>query len=361
MRFHSILRATAAVGVAALLAGCSAGSTMVPKPSAPQGSVHSVMDDIPVTTDASTYLNANLNINTGKPFISFYSCPATGPIEYISDYNNSVIEIYAGGFLPGPLGGPPPCGQITAAGGLKKPSGMFVDTNHRLYVANTMGKNILVFPRGSMVPSIAYVDPTGEYPADVTVAEDRTVIASNALGATAGVTGSISTWHVNGAFVGNFPMPLNVKGWFVTVQLDGTLYFNYIDSSGAGQLATGSCPLGACGPFTIYGPTTTRPGGLRSISEDEAPPNVQDVVQIDRSTASLFLYETPLSPVFCTMPASRPDGFDFNAPRTQIFYADGSLNEGREMSFPGCVGNLLVHGLGGGLQIGAAHDPPGAI
>src|SRR4029077_16366935 len=60
-------------------------------------------------------------------FESYYSCPASGPIKYVSDYNNNVINIYAGKFA-----GQAPCGVLTSH--VSGPWGMFVQYGtHDLY------------------------------------------------------------------------------------------------------------------------------------------------------------------------------------------------------------------------------------
>ena len=54
----------------------------------------------------------------------------------------------------------------------------------------------------------------------------------------------------------SYKMINDIEGVSVTVQKDGTLYFNDVDaSSRQGLLWTGSCPLGACGAKTGPSPS----------------------------------------------------------------------------------------------------------
>lgn len=297
-----------------------------------------------------------INTNTGRHFTSFNACPAVGQLTYISDFNNSVIDIYLGAFA-----NQLPC-AIMAGGGLLNPQGLFVRMpGHRLFVANTGASNVLEFaPRGG--PLIAtFTDPTGQYPADVTVSSNGIVIASNII-STGGAAGSISTWHINTVFVGNFPMVNDIEGLFVTVQAGGAtrIFYNDIDAgSGAGVLYTGNCPVGACGAFvaTPASTNTVFPGGLRSRTFDTR------LVQFDQSGGvggARIRYNLPLfnGVNTCNIGGTDPVGFDMNGPATRVFYADAGSNLGGEMVFGNCAPVGTVPGNSGGLPIGAAHDVP---
>jgi hypothetical protein len=334
MRRPTPLWALTAAAAIALATGCSGGpsSTIASQPSAQ---------------------------NTSRHFESFNACPAVGPITYISDYVNGVINIYAGDFL-----GQGKCGQI---GGLNSqlvfPEGMFVRMpGHKLYVADRGGNDILVFERGASRPSNVYVDPNGPFPSDVTVAGDGTVIASNAYSNTGG-PGSISTWRSGpngGHFVGNFPMVNDIQGLYVTV-LPGpnnTIYYNDVDvTSGAGVLYTGNCPLGVCGPFTPVGPNanTKFPGGLRSGNAGTV------LFQIDQEAArggAMIKYSVPQFPhgVACAIGGRLPTAFDMNGSGTRVFYADARRNVGTEMTDTCKPIGRPVPGNLGGQFFGLAHD-----
>ena len=347
MRICIPIRALSAASAFALLCGCSGGSAIAPRPSTQQ--THSWLIRIPAGLSPIGMLKVNMN--TGRHFTTFDSCPATGAIEYISDYNNSVINIYNGKFA-----GQGPCGQLVDA--LLNPENLFVKgSTHDLYVANSGSGDILVFHRGATTHYMTYTDPTGVVPEDVTVARDGTVIASNIYSPFANENGSISTWHSDGTFVGNFPMVNDLLGESVTVQKNGTVYFNDVDkTSGAGLLWTGKCPAGACGTFTSTGATSSFPGGLRSADNE-------DVVQVDQNANTVSTYESfPTAMLTCTLlGAIDADGDDIDKSQHHLFFADALNNVAGEVRYPTCAPVGGVPFNTGGLPAGAAVDAPESL
>lgn len=241
----------AAASVIALIAGCSGGtsSAIAPKPASPSS-------------------RAQMLTGYSRPqhVVGYYSCPASGPIEYASDAVHWVITVYAGNFA-----GQPPCGQITT--GVQQPSGLHVDfSTHDLYVANSGAGNILVFHRGQTSPYNTYTD-SGQYPIDVTLVKDGTVIASN-LSSIGNAAGSLSTWVEGpngGTFVGNFLMTNSEQGGFIAVRKNGKVYYNDIDlTTHKGALWSLSCPAGACGIQTrVVGASFSDPAGMAIDSTDD--------------------------------------------------------------------------------------------
>jgi hypothetical protein len=233
MRILTPIRALSTAVALVFLVGCAGGSAVAPKPSTPQSHARSLMSRIPVALTPIGMLK--VNVNTGYHFRAFDHCPAAGPIEYISDFNNSVINIYKG-----PFAGQAPCGQLTK--GVLNPQGMFVrESTHELYVANTGDGNILVFRRGAATPFKTYTDPSGQFPLDVTIAKDGIVIATNIFG-TNTEAGSLSTWRRDGTFVGNFPNAKGAQDYYLTVQKDGTVYFDDNSFNKAAQAAATYSP-----------------------------------------------------------------------------------------------------------------------
>ena len=351
MRISISLQAFSAAAVIGVLAGCASGTALAPHPSTVQSHSHSTSGRIPVALSPRVLLK--LRLAPPHHYASFDACPATGTIEYLSDYSNNVVNIYKGKFA-----GQAPCGQL-APSGMSNPQGMFVKAStHNLYVANTGGHDILVFHRGATTPFKTYTDPGTQNPDDITVAKDGTVIAANIFQANFQEAGSISTWHKDGSFVGNFPMPNSFEGLYVTVQKDGTLYYNDVDlTSGSGLLWTGSCPNGACGAFASTGATTSFPGGLRSADGE-------DVVQIDQNApggGALVTYESFPTGTSCAIGAGDPDAMDINATQHHVFYADALNDGGGEISYPSCGAIGTVPGNANGLPIGAAVDPPASL
>jgi hypothetical protein len=260
---------------------------------------------------------------------------------------NDVIDIYAGNF-----NGQAPCGMITSANTLGAPQGLFVNgSTHDLYVADTGNYEIEVFHRGQTTWYKAYADLTNglQFPVDVTVAADNTVIATNIMNST-NTFGSISTWNkTTGALIGNFPNASNDNDYFLTVQKNGTVYFD--DNSG--NVYYGSCPHGACGTFNPTGATVAFPGGIRSADSE-------DLVVQDAELGIETTYETFPTGSACYLESPNPLMFDINKTQKHYFYTD---NFGAtEVKFPNCtyvIGTIAKNP--GGMFEGIAVDPPESL
>src|ERR1700680_2271867 len=122
MRTLTIIQAAGAAAAIALLGACSGGSTFAPRPPAQDSNHHHAGDFIP-----QAILRHNVK--------SYYSCPATGPIEYISDGNSGYISIFAGKFR-----NQSECGQIVPD--TFTVGALYVDRRtHDLYVAKAEAGN----------------------------------------------------------------------------------------------------------------------------------------------------------------------------------------------------------------------------
>jgi hypothetical protein len=334
-----VLGAAAAI---ALLAGCSGGGSASLATAPLNGDSHRVPLVLKLLGARGP------NSVTAHHYTGFDACPADGPIKYVSDYNNNVIDIYVGKFA-----GQAPCGRLTS--GVMAPWGLYVAPGtHDLYVANDFGHDILVFHRGETKAYNTYTDPTGQDPVDVTVARDGTVIASNLVQINFDENGSISTWMGGpngGKFVGNFATANNGEAQFVTVQKDGTVYFDdLIGNTANGALFYMSCPAGACGPQTqVTGVSFTLPGGLESNDNEELLAND------GLGFADTFKLPNPNPKTFPV--AGIPTGMAINKLDHHWFVADGLNNDAAEYLYPG--GKLVgtIQGNPGGGTFGIAVDP----
>jgi hypothetical protein len=334
---------------AALLAGCSNGSAIAPSTSKTQSHVHAIGHGLSVVNPV-VLLRLSQRPITPHYVASYDACPAKGPIEYISDFTNNAVDIFAGkNFTPGET----PCGAIT---GFDEPQGLTVN-KHELYVANTADADILRFPRGSTSPDKTYVDPTcgGQFPADVAVAPDGTVIATDFF--SGGCLGGLSTWTNDGTFVGYFTNVNGANDYFVTVQKNGNVFFD----DNTFMIYVGRCPAGACGTFTATGATMAFPGGLNSASG----PKSEDLVLDDQSApggGALTTFESFPSPSWsCPLGAGDPVSYGFNRTDHHAFYADALNDVAGEVrwndSSNTCptVTTISIPGMG----IGVAVDAPG--
>jgi hypothetical protein len=346
MRNLTSLQLLSMAAALSLLAGCfGASSTLAPNMVSPQSDMHSALNRVPGAWDRLNSLR--IRAHSGRHFTSFDACPATGTIVYASDDTNNVVNIYAGKFA-----GQAPCGQI-ASSAFNFPYGLHVKTDtHDLYVAN--GGDVLVFHRGQTTAYNTYVDPSNQAVNDVVIAKDGTVIAANDGQIGGPEAGSLSTWiggPNGGTFVGNFPMSNDVVGGFLTIQRNGTVYFNDLDKSGVGLLWTVSCPAGACGKQTqVAGVSFGAPAGLAS---DES----EDLLAVDQGAKTADTFELPnpspqtfpLTGIMFGMALSREDH--------HWFVADALNNDAAEYAYPS--GTLIgtVPGNSFGNLIGIAIDP----
>jgi hypothetical protein len=350
MRIFTPLHVFSAGAAIALLAACSASSTTAPGLVHARGGTRSA-------TDMRFRIPGPLGIlKPGSPpihhFNSFYSCPATGPIEYVSDYSNSVINVYAGTFA-----GQAPCGQISDQVFWLNPAGLYVNPgNHDLYAAYTGSISVVAYRRGQIHPYSVYTDRTSQYPLDVALTHDGAVVATNAFEVFGYPYGSISTWMRGSAgpkFIGNFPMTTSSYGGFVTVLKNDTIYFDDLDAnSGLGLLYAVRCPFGRCGAQTlIAGVSFFDPLGLAH----DATGDVLTVESVTRVTADTF--ELP-NPNPSTFPLTGfPYAMAISARNDHWFIADGVNNIASEYAYPGGALIGSVPGNTGGDFDGIAVDP----
>jgi hypothetical protein len=284
MRYLAVLLMLCAACAIASIAACTnGGPAAIPQAT----SSHTAIDRFPFARYPSVLDPAGRRIASVRHYrSSFYSCPARGATEYVSDEANSVIDIYNGKFA-----GQAPCGQI-ASTLLIQPNGLFVDTTtHDLYVANWGGFNILVFHKGETVPYNIYSDPTLPLPNDVAVSRDGTVVATNEGSSTGNQAGSISTWTGGpngGTFVGNFLMTNDFFGMYLTIRRTGMIYFTDIDSTtGIGAMWKVLCPAGVCGAQAQEaGVSFKDPGGM--LIDDTG-----DVLVNDAQASTVDTFELP--------------------------------------------------------------------
>jgi hypothetical protein len=342
MRSFSAVKAMVAAAALTLLAGCSNDSAIAPDMS----STVKLHQFAPVSRTAS-----------------FDNCPTSGTIEYVSDFQASTISILVGNWNQGSK----PCGMLTSTSGLSGPWALTVH-DHNLYVANNGAGDVIAFHRGATTSFATFVDHTGggEFPFDVAVQKDNTVIATN-VGSVMGSAGSISTWTANGTLVGNFVNPRGYQDNYVTVQRNGKVYF---DDSGL-ELNVGKCPLGACGTFTNTGATGFGVAGpLRSASYVKTGLDTAVLLEDVEPVAGESVLDTftsfPGPPsVSCFWPTdSSVLGFDINRTNHHVYgvVPDSDFAEGIEMTYPGCAvkGVFFPDGAGPDLT-GVAIDRPGAL
>src|ERR1700692_1432471 len=117
MRYPTAVQALSAAATLALVAGCSSGSAIAPKPSARHGLVHGATSGRETSIVGPLgLLKLGLRAGSGYHGASFDSCPPTGLVVYVSDTGDNTVNIFAGH-----LSGQSPCGIIA---GFDDPQGM---------------------------------------------------------------------------------------------------------------------------------------------------------------------------------------------------------------------------------------------
>lgn len=342
LRFATILAA------AALAAGCAVGTRPV-LPSAlanaRAGAIHAksrtaVWTAVIPPMIAAAHLGSHV-----RPLWSFYNCGKTAALVYLSDIGNDAVDIFNQTGLK-------KCGEID---GFHEPQGMTVK-NGDLYVANTEANDVVVFHRGALVPFLTMTDPNGEYPVDVKIAHDGTVVASN-IASVADTAGSLSTFTPSGTFVGDFVLTAEQQGLFIAAFSFGTLYIDGFDTSTKSALWSVKCPAGACGTSTELGNPFTYPGGL-----DES--DSSDLVASDQSSGMGDTFELPsLTPV--TFANDGGDNVDMVLSKSNAsWYAADATNDelvcyqyAQAGTSAGSCGTASAGA--GGIPAGVAVDPPG--
>lgn len=338
MRILKATNAMSAMASIVLIAGCAGGSAISPAPVSAQRGDHLVTGRVPNFLD--------INNRTDGHIAGYDSCPAKGPIKYVSDADRNEIYIYKGVLAKGTR-----CGVIES-NVLHYPLYIYVKAStHDLYVANDLGFDVLVFHRGQTTPYNTYTDPTGQQTRDIAVANDGTVIAANYVRSDGHLVGSISTWiggPNGGTFVGNYPM--SAEGVALVVKKNGTIYFNQVNQAGQATLWSLTCPSGVCGtPTQIAGVSFADGAGL-------ALDDTGDLLAVDQNSVEIFELPNP-NPMTMPLQTADADGIAINSANHHVIITDPVSNHTQEYAYPD--GTLLgtVPGARNGATVGVAVDP----
>ncbi len=283
---------------------------------------------------------------------SYNTCPATGQIEYISDFHDLTVDIFAGDFA-----GQAPCGVLT---GFTQPAGLFVRSGN-LYVSDDLGEEVFAFHRGATTPFTTYRDRHcgGDRELDVAVSDDGFLYATS-LGQMETCQGSISVWNrASGKLVGNYPLLNPTYPEYLTIQTNGTLYV--VDSP---LLLVSTCKKGQCGTFKEAVAGALVYNGVRSIDND-----INLVFAEAYSPGgSLITYTLPKlndGPTgVCQFDLNSPNSIAFNASEHHVFVTDPVLGIASEQKYPrdgghgGACGVIGTVETTGRLPVGIAVDPP---
>ena len=354
MRFLAPVQAVSAVALA-LLVGCSNGAPIPPKPSAWQVPVRQIFSR--GISDVSVgILTLGLHLKAGYRGASFNTCPATGLLVYASDDNDETVNIFSGD-----LAGQAPCGILS---GSTAPEALMVKSGTLYVPYGPPFPSVHAFHRGDTTPFRSYFDRTcgDEVAIDVTVSDDGYVLASNAFGHDCR-RGSISVWKKStGVLVGNYPNPDDLPAYFLTIQKDGTVYYD----DGASGLLTGKCVKGTCGSFSNTGAVFQSPGGIRSVDSEHIV--LEDPLGSGGGRALTYAPPSFGSPSgSCSFGGQAPNSIDLNFTEHHIFVTDPRRGIVSEFKYPAGGGNghpcVLIGSVStsGGNPVGIAVDRPESL
>src|SRR5579885_1067596 len=294
----------AAAASIALIAGCSSGASTTPAGSM---SSHS---SIPMSVHHGVnYLatRGDIHPSVGHVLPAFHGkgCGTTN-LAFISDFNNSVVNIYANGTM---------CAQIT---GLLNPQGLKVDNMGNLWIADTGNSRAVEFKppyNGSPAVTLNY---TGYYPTDIALCKGYEAITN--IFATNGSAGNVEIYKGTSTNPTSTLTDSNTTSErFDSCDPAGNLFTDYTTSSGTG--GTNEWLLGKGTPKELTAFATSFPGGVRyeggSLWVD------------DQTNHDILMGKAPYTKVSKTIVlsgASDPVSFSVSSKDTQIMTADAGLN-----------------------------------
>src|SRR5579885_1333222 len=322
----------AAAASIALIAGCSSGASTTPAGSM---SSHS---SIPMSVHHGVnYLatRGDIHPSVGHVLPAFHGkgCGTTN-LAFISDFNNSVVNIYANGTM---------CAQIT---GLLNPQGLKVDNMGNLWIADTGNSRAVEFkPPYNGSPAVTLND-TGYYPTDIALCKGYEAITN--IFATNGSAGNVEIYKGSDTNPTSTLTDSNTTSErFDTCDASGNLFTTYVTNNGTG--GTNEWVGGKGNPKELSALGTNFPGGIRTDNGGKL--YVDD--QTNRTIAISAPPYTSISKTVTLSGAGDPVSFAVSVPEATILTADASNNAGEYYNFRGNNTGSLA-GNSSGLPIGAA-------
>jgi hypothetical protein len=231
---------------------------------------------------------------------------------------------------------------------LNAPAGLYVDASRNLWVANTAGNDVLVFPPGSSTPSRT-LDDLGAYPGDVVVGTDGTAYVANIVDKSG--YGSIEV-YLPGE---NEPVralqdPDAAQNLFITIDTRGNLFVTVAKLPIKGQRIgrvdeyVGAQQSG----LRRLGMKLEEPGGIRVFRSrllicDTFEQTVREFTEAGRPTGRVLVT------------GGSWGGFDVNGSGDELLGADQSFLEGVARRFPGETIRHVYHDSAFQFPLGAAY------
>ena len=147
-------------------------------------------------------------------------------------------------------------------------------------------------------------------------------------------------------------MASNVRGSYLALRMNGTLYYDDFDPSiSKGELWTVACPAGVCGvQMKVAGVTFEAPGGMKFD-------DTGDLLANDQLADTADTFELP-NPTPRTFPlVGYPMGMAIDQQNHHWFVTDNRFQDAAEYLYPSGVLVGTVPGFRNGQTLGIAVDP----
>lgn len=257
----------------------------------------------------------------------------SGPLSFISDYTNGLVDVYSRTIL---------CQVIY---GFSNPNGIGIDARGDLYVTEGGRADIAILKPPYKTVDGTLSDP-GQDPAGIAFCSGY--IAVTNLETSQGGAGSVSI-YTNGALQPSYTLvdSAAVREYAPACDANGNLYTSYLNAAGAGSVNEW---LGATGnPVELTSISTGFPGGLRYQGGQ--------LWVGDQRTPTITLWKPPFAQSLRTIylqGSDDPVDFVVLSSARRITVADALLNEGIVFTLKGQERETLP-GNGGGLAVGVAY------
>ncbi|MBV8198050.1 MAG: hypothetical protein JO263_07940 [Candidatus Eremiobacteraeota bacterium] len=212
--------------------------------------------------------------------------------------------------------------------GLYAPAGLFVDAGRHLWVANSLGGNILEFSKGAG-SLLKTLDDSGGVPIDVTLCPNGTVYVSNYDSPNSNV-GSIAVYaHGSTTSTRTLTWPGEFHSLFVTCDAAGNVYQSliYTRSSGPGVFVV--FPHGKQSHAKQLTSIVSQfPGGMR-------PDAAGNLLVVDQIAQTITEYTTAGKPTGLSIGTSNITNIDVTHNGATVGGADNVDKEGKAWTWPG--------------------------
>jgi sugar lactone lactonase YvrE len=256
----------------------------------------------------------------------------SGPLRFLSDYNNGLVDIYRGTIL---------CRVVY---GLANPNGIAIDAKGDLYVTEKGNSTIAILKPPYTGIASTLSDP-GQDPVGVTFCNGYLAVTN--LETNQGGPGSVSIYLAGATSPSSTLQDSNALGEYAPAcDRGGNLYTSYRNVSGSGSVNEWVGGQGV--PIELSTISTGFPGGLRYqggslwVGDQQTPTVTVWAPPFSHSTKSIYLQGS-----------DDPVDFVVDMPSHSVIVADALLNEGIIFTLKGQE-KATLPGNGGGLAVGVA-------